>query len=131
MSSQVLEQNVEDCAREPIHIPGAIQPHGALLVLTEPDLKIVQVSANISRLFEVEPENLLERRFPDLLEAEPRAKLAAALASDDPGSISPLPLQLGSQRLDAVFHRTDGLLVVELEPAPAAGENFAQHHRRL
>lgn len=36
--------NLEACAREPIHIPGTIQSNGALLVLRDPDLTILQVS---------------------------------------------------------------------------------------
>ena len=37
------------CAQEPIHIPGSIQPHGALVVLDlNNDLTIVAVSDNIA-----------------------------------------------------------------------------------
>ena len=36
--------NLTDCDKEPILIPGYVQPHGVLLALTEPDLTIVQVS---------------------------------------------------------------------------------------
>jgi two-component system, chemotaxis family, sensor kinase Cph1 len=39
------------CAREPIHIPGSIQPHGALLVLDRNSLEIIQVSANAAAYF--------------------------------------------------------------------------------
>ena len=38
---------VENCADEPIHIPGAIQPHGLLLVLEEDSFRVTQVSDNI------------------------------------------------------------------------------------
>ena len=27
------QERLEECAREPIHAPGAIQPHGALLII--------------------------------------------------------------------------------------------------
>jgi light-regulated signal transduction histidine kinase (bacteriophytochrome) len=47
------------CEREPIHIPGAIEPNGALLVLKEPELTIVQTSANVGRLLGLEAEALL------------------------------------------------------------------------
>jgi hypothetical protein len=30
--------DLTNCEREPIHIPGSIQPHGVLLVLKEPEL---------------------------------------------------------------------------------------------
>jgi light-regulated signal transduction histidine kinase (bacteriophytochrome) len=32
------------CEREPIHIPGAIQPHGALRVIDERTFTVAQVS---------------------------------------------------------------------------------------
>ena len=32
--------NLTDCDREPIHIPGTIQPFGVLMVLAEPSLTI-------------------------------------------------------------------------------------------
>jgi two-component system, chemotaxis family, sensor kinase Cph1 len=38
------------CAEEPIHIPGSIQPHGMLLVLSDPKLIVVQVSPNIETM---------------------------------------------------------------------------------
>jgi chemotaxis family two-component system sensor kinase Cph1 len=39
------------CAREPIHLPGSIQPHGALLVLDRKSLEIIQASVNASAYF--------------------------------------------------------------------------------
>ena len=33
--------DLTNCDREPIHIPGFIQPYGVLLVLQEHDLKIL------------------------------------------------------------------------------------------
>src|SRR5215210_9373883 len=38
--------DLAECEREPIHIPGVIQPHGVLLNLRESDLAITQVSTN-------------------------------------------------------------------------------------
>ncbi len=38
------------CDREPIHILGTLQPHGFLLALEGPDLRIVQASANLPDL---------------------------------------------------------------------------------
>jgi light-regulated signal transduction histidine kinase (bacteriophytochrome) len=41
-----IPANLNDCAREPIHIPGSIQLHGYLFVLDEPDLTLVAISEN-------------------------------------------------------------------------------------
>src|ERR687889_2871032 len=38
--------DLTECERGPIHVPGAIQPHGGLLSLRESDLAITQVSVN-------------------------------------------------------------------------------------
>ena len=41
---------IENCDREPIHVPGSIQPHGVLLVVQGPDLVIRHASANAGRI---------------------------------------------------------------------------------
>ena len=38
--------DITECAREPIHLLGSVQSHGALLALAEPDLTITVASAN-------------------------------------------------------------------------------------
>ena len=38
---------LDECAREPIHIPGAIQPHGGLIALTVPGFEVTHFSANV------------------------------------------------------------------------------------
>lgn len=40
------QANLSNCEREQIHLAGSIQPHGALLALSETDFTIVQESAN-------------------------------------------------------------------------------------
>jgi light-regulated signal transduction histidine kinase (bacteriophytochrome) len=43
-------QALDLCAVEPIHIPGSIQPHGALLVVAPLDFRILQASANAGEM---------------------------------------------------------------------------------
>ena len=40
------EADLSNCEREQIQFAGSIQPHGALLLLREPDLVVVQTSRN-------------------------------------------------------------------------------------
>ena len=61
------QMDLTACDTEPIHIPGSIQPHGVLLVIKEPELTVVQVSANTSEHFGVGPEALLGQRIDLLL----------------------------------------------------------------
>ncbi|HEY1189845.1 MAG TPA: GAF domain-containing protein, partial [Gemmata sp.] len=61
------EVTLTNCDREPIHVPGCVLPHGALLVLRLSDLTIVQASANTATLFGVAPAGLLGRGLDALL----------------------------------------------------------------
>ena len=51
--------DLDNCATEPIHVPGAVQPHGVLLALAEPDLVVAQCSANAARLLGLGAAGLL------------------------------------------------------------------------
>ena len=62
--------DLTNCDREPIHIPGLIQPHGVLLVLQNPTLEIVQVSRNTEAVMGRQPEELLGKPLSDLLDAK-------------------------------------------------------------
>ena len=55
-----------ECDREPIHLSGHIQPHGILIVLQEPDLKILQISANVVSYLGFTPESLLGKNLSAL-----------------------------------------------------------------
>ena len=41
---------LNDCDREPIHVPEAIQPHGLLFVLDRDDLRIVREAGRMTSL---------------------------------------------------------------------------------
>ena len=69
MASELLRPPVhilEECEREPIHTPGAIQPHGVLLVVEEPSLRLVQASVNASEKLGLFDEVLLGRSLESL-----------------------------------------------------------------
>jgi light-regulated signal transduction histidine kinase (bacteriophytochrome) len=109
------------CEREPIHIPGAIQPHGALLALNPADISLAVYSANAPVLFNVE---LASPRHPPL-EALVGGSLAAEIlnaagAGELDGS-NPYRttgvLPNGGALLDYAVHSHDGFIIVEAEPA--------------
>jgi two-component system, chemotaxis family, sensor kinase Cph1 len=115
--------DLTNCDREPIHIPGAVQPHGVLLALSEPGLEITQVSENAERLLCIPVGSLLGGRLALLLGEQQMATLRRSLAGDDlnENPLYLLTLRLGSDDLpyNAVFHRKNGVLIAELEPATA------------
>ncbi|MBC7544372.1 MAG: hypothetical protein H7338_16750 [Candidatus Sericytochromatia bacterium] len=90
------------CDTEPIRIPGAIQPHGVLLVLPEPQLTVLQISANTAEFFWLEPREPLwtAARRTLWLGPKPRRSSRSVPLSADENAV----------------HRHDGVSVLELEP---------------
>lgn len=114
--------DLDSCAREPIHIPGAIQPHGALLVVRESDLQVLQASDNTAALFGLPTEELLGRSLKLLLGAQTDS-LREVLLHEELRPANPLRLHLatpaGEGDWDGIVHRTAAGTVLELEPARA------------
>ena len=54
MSQQDLQSLINACEQEPIHIPGSIQPYGAMLVFSPYFANLQQASANAAAFFAVE-----------------------------------------------------------------------------
>ena len=113
------QTDLTNCDREPIHIPSLIQPHGLLLVLKEPDLEIVQISNNTFSFFELHPQELLNKPLNDLLDSDQIEALKKCL-SEDFESVNPLKILIKTSSktfvFDGIAHRSEGLLILELEP---------------
>jgi light-regulated signal transduction histidine kinase (bacteriophytochrome)/CheY-like chemotaxis protein len=118
-SAELGTVDLTNCDREPIHVPGAVQPHGALLVLDPGTLVIRQAGGSTRGLLAEPPETLPGRRLDDLLDAEQIASLREAAAVTDGHPVHLLGLRGGRAAvpLSATLHRTEAGLVVELEPA--------------
>ena len=115
--------DLTQCATEPIHVPGAIQPHGCLLACDPGSMLVQQVSANVAEFVGVAPPALLGRSLEEILPAA-AAALRASLA-DGPRP-ERIPLQLADGPMAATLHLHDGVAIIELEreqqgdAAPAA-----------
>ena len=55
--------DLNNCDKEPIHIPSLIQPHGILIVLEEPKLNIIQISQNTIDLLGIPPQDILGKNL--------------------------------------------------------------------
>ncbi|MBV9999494.1 MAG: response regulator [Verrucomicrobia bacterium] len=112
------------CAREPIHQPGRVQPHGLLLVLRGPGHTVVQVSANAAEVLGRGPDALLGQPLGPMLEDSSARAVEQAARMEDPGIGNPLPIRLRSrpgESLDGIIHRAEGNLILELEAGRAGG----------
>ncbi|HVE06664.1 MAG TPA: ATP-binding protein [Paraburkholderia sp.] len=123
-----------DCAREPIHIPGGIQPHGYLISVDDAG-RMVQVSANLAELAGAPASSLLGQPLSQVLgdaaalclnevgtQAAPGAPRFIC-AIDDPRAAT--HGAAGHAPLAVVAHRHDGVTIVELEPAKGTADVFS------
>lgn len=98
------------CAREPIHVPGAIQPHGALVCLSAADGTVLHLSANAATMVGV-----------DFVHGSPlEAGLASQIAAWQSGSGGTWhrTTNLPTGRFQVSGHRTRQGLLLEFEPVP-------------
>lgn len=113
--SQAFEQLLANCANEPIRSPGAIQPHGVLLTLDEPGLRIRQVSANVETLLGQCAEQVVEQPLDNLLGTEHTQSIRQLLQLQHLLDAPPLYLELHGRRFEALLHRHQDVLILELE----------------
>lgn len=131
-----------DCASEPIHIPGSIQPHGYLISLDD-NGRIVQLSANAGALAGASADALLGEPLARLIGEHASQATLAALAEagsdgtprlvgtiadprDVPGTHGiPNVSAAAHPPLAIVVHRYNGIAIVELEPALGTADVFS------
>jgi two-component system, chemotaxis family, sensor kinase Cph1 len=122
------EVDLTECDREPIHIPGAIQPHGLLVAFTD-DLRIVAASENLPDLVGLQPQQILDRPIAELLDADTGNHLRRSLFDPDGIADAPVPIRFAPRtetEFTGVWHRHDGLILLEVEtPEPETSESHA------
>ena len=107
--------DLSNCDREPIHIPGAIQPHGALLAF-DADLRLCGWSASASDWLAIRPAP--DRPAAALgLGEEVLALLDECLASAAQGESPPLSgeVQANGHLFDVVVHMHQQRVLLEYE----------------
>jgi len=120
----VKDVNLTNCDREPIHIPGSIQPHGCLIACDQQLGDILRTSANTASFLGLGDVALNGRQLSDVLEPEfvHMLRNAAATASEGGRGVVLVnqPLRPGGDGFDIVVHRYKGVGIIEFEHAGAA-----------
>ncbi len=124
------------CDREPVQYPGAIMPHGMLLVLAPDDYRIIGASANVCSWCGSGLQELAGASLDRILKAEVRSSIEQGLAQI---AQARAPRYLGcfqtlheATRFDVFAHRSGALCLLEFEAIPAdiqhccLTERFAQ-----
>jgi light-regulated signal transduction histidine kinase (bacteriophytochrome) len=126
--SEHIATSITNCDREPIHIPGAILPHGAMLVLDDKTLDIIQVAGDVKGLLGSGLEDLLGRSAATIFRPQQMENLRALsthLSLLKPRHLLDPQLRVADdQPLDASLHRSNGALILEFEAADVS-ERFA------
>jgi len=103
---------------DPLHMPGAIQPYGVLLV-ADPQTRQVQfASENAADLLGVPATDIIGRSYLALCDHErERRMLAESVVQDTILFPNPLRITVKAKPFDAVFHAHGGTHLIEIEPA--------------
>lgn len=109
--------DLTNCDREPIHIPGSIQAHGALLVCDTSGGIILHQSTNAPEFLGA-PADMVGLRLEEALGSDVAHTLRNAFAtSDDPSRAAlRMKLSLPAGAFDVAVHRTDQGAIIEFEP---------------
>ncbi len=116
------------CDREPIHIPGSIQPYGLLLTVDIETKAILQIAGDSKPFLALDAADVLGQPLDQVLEAQ----AIRMLGSIEPGVVE--PLYLGSftapgapgRKFDLTAHVSSGVFVLEFEHSSARLENPSQ-----
>ncbi|MCU1693715.1 MAG: histidine kinase [Frankiales bacterium] len=132
--------DLTNCEREPIRVPGSIQPHGVLLTVENAQAPVSQVSANIGSLTGLRPDQVLGTTLDTLFTPGTVSRITAAIAGAHPQTAAtgiqqqirvrvrlggPVLLDSRPGDLDGLLHRSGPDWVLEVEPyaSPITVEN--------
>lgn len=121
------EVDLTNCEKEPIHIPGRIQPHGALLSVLQDDHRtVVQCSRNTEEILGISAEELLGRPLQSLLGEGQVVRMFGTEFREDPLKLHYLDLFINvrgsSEPFCGILHESEGIIILELEPVSAGEE---------
>lgn len=115
----ITAKNVDlsNCDAELVQFPGAIQPHGAMLVVDEPDYVIRQASENCLAIIGRPAENLLGKRVEDVFSAAPRMLQQMQRMSLENGPVHVVRESFAgaTNGVNIFAHRCGGVLILEIE----------------
>ncbi|WP_254511678.1 ATP-binding protein [Anatilimnocola floriformis] len=112
--------DLTNCDREPIHQPGAIQPHGALLVCDAETLIVTHASDNLERLCGIPAQAAIGQGigtlFPVSQVSGREMTLRQEVREGRPVYMFSVRIKGVSRPFDGIAHRSGNSLFFELEP---------------
>ncbi|MGB3181562.1 MAG: ATP-binding protein [Cyclobacteriaceae bacterium] len=130
--------NLESCDKEPIHIPGATQRYGVLLVVAPESYRILQVAETCVEILNKEPKELLGKSLGYLIGEERLAELDEEMKHEELplsnpflNNINPLGFTIkvdGKKKpFSGTVHKSPAGIILELEESDKE-ENLSFPH---
>ena len=124
------EVDLTRCDREPIHVIGHVQPHGALVALDPVTLAVVQASESVRAHLGIDAADMIGRSFLDFLPSRLHGALEN-VEERDPAHLATAAVN-GLGPFHLVAHLYGGRTIVEIEPAaPGDATDLRALPRRL
>lgn len=121
--------DLTNCDREPIHIPGAILPHGAMLVVDPATMMIEQVAGDTLGLLGSQAQALADQSLSTVFSQQQIERLQDLLKGSSLSRsrhlLDPFMRVLPDRPVDASVHLSGGALVIEVEDADLADRHAA------
>lgn len=118
----LIDEALNNCASEPIHLIGKIQPVGIMLVIDKTCFVIRAASENLSSIFSFDALSALGRPLTELIGEEQTLRLKALTDVDSSLGASICSLSLSRNgapsQYDAQIFASNDLLVIEIEHSP-------------
>ena len=113
--------DLDACAREPIHVPGHIQPHGLLFVIEADSRVVLQASDNLAAFGLAADAPISGEGLKEIVGAEAARGIDTALDAFTPGEGPTLlgPVAIHGRVFDLVVHQIRDRLILELEAETA------------
>lgn len=117
--------DLTNCDREPIHVPGSIQPIGFLIAVTK-DWLVARVSLNVADFLGCRPERMIGRPIAEFLLARAvhdlRNRVGILRGADAVERLFACELIKGA-RFDVAVHLSGPFIILEAEPGMDAHED--------
>ncbi len=107
--------DLTNCADEPIHIPGSVQGHGALLGVRALDGMVRVASDNAARVLSLH-EDVFSSTIAGMFGEDAHRRICRASELGRWGRVNPLELSRGPAIFDGIVHRSGDYLLLEVEP---------------
>lgn len=130
---QAFKVDLTNCDREPIHIPGHIQPHGFLVALDPETLTIQKLSANIAEYFAAEPGALIGLPLQTLedfiVPSKPGSNISELIRlgkiTGNFEQLNPQHVIVGGHPMFMIIHQHKNQIICEFEAWQTTDENIS------